>query len=318
MSSDLLYCTAPSSTKRRARPAERARHVVLELDLGTRARHAARQDGVGEQREPRVAPSDLLLQLVDPLLEIAEAHRVRCAVHGAAGTRSRGARGSWHRRCGGRARGGRSRRSRRRGGSARGSCWCCRSARGCSGTLLSSSSGFVPGLCKRRCDRKHGDQQRNPKRRLCRTHYLTPFFAWSIGSESLRPKVLRVPVKRAVYSAGWPKCNGYILGRSPHSGRSIARVYTDLEPLGTDLTSAGQAPIGAQPLDAARNPPIPCGRIHGDAGRTLSDRIRRIQRKGTPPVPGLPLAALEGPSGWVEKRTQKVILYEDYPYDTGG
>ena len=61
----------------RAREAERARHLVLEVDLGARAGGAAAEDRVAEEREARVAAADLILQLVDALLEIAEADRVR-------------------------------------------------------------------------------------------------------------------------------------------------------------------------------------------------------------------------------------------------
>ena len=42
---------------------------------------AAADDRVAEEREARVAAPDLVLELVDPLLEIAQAHGVGRAVH---------------------------------------------------------------------------------------------------------------------------------------------------------------------------------------------------------------------------------------------
>ena len=88
----------------RAREAEGARHLVLEEDLGARARGAAAEDRVAEEREPRVAATDLVLQLVDARLEVAEANAVRRAVHRAllrdrnSGTARDGRRGACGRR----------------------------------------------------------------------------------------------------------------------------------------------------------------------------------------------------------------------------
>jgi hypothetical protein len=40
---------------------------------------------------------------------------------------------------------------------------------------------------------------------------VTPF-SWSIGSEPFRAEGSAFfPLSRAVYSAGWPECNGFIL-----------------------------------------------------------------------------------------------------------
>src|SRR5262249_43971043 len=60
---------------------EGARHLVVEDDLRPRPGNAAREDRVGEQRQAGVASTDLILQLVDSGLEVAEAYRVRGAIH---------------------------------------------------------------------------------------------------------------------------------------------------------------------------------------------------------------------------------------------
>ena len=65
----------------RAHQPERARHVVLELNLGARAGEPSGQDRVGQERKARVAAPNLLFELVDALLEIAQANGVGRAVH---------------------------------------------------------------------------------------------------------------------------------------------------------------------------------------------------------------------------------------------
>ena len=63
---------ATGSSEERARQLEGARHLVPELDLGTRAGGPAADDGVAEQRQPGVTSPDLVLQLVDTLLQVAQ------------------------------------------------------------------------------------------------------------------------------------------------------------------------------------------------------------------------------------------------------
>src|SRR5690606_19386227 len=55
--------------------------LVLEGDRGPRSGAAAREDGVAEEREPRVAAPDLLLELVDALLQITEPHGIGLTIH---------------------------------------------------------------------------------------------------------------------------------------------------------------------------------------------------------------------------------------------
>jgi hypothetical protein len=69
---------------------ESVAELVLEADFGSRAADPAGQDGVGEQAQARVAAPDLLLQLVDSLLEVAQANHVRRAVDAARRSSCRG------------------------------------------------------------------------------------------------------------------------------------------------------------------------------------------------------------------------------------
>ena len=81
VSSCRLYWTCAVDDEERPRELEGVRHLVLELDLGARPCGAAADDRVAEEREAGVATPDLVLELVDTLLEVAQAHRVRRAVH---------------------------------------------------------------------------------------------------------------------------------------------------------------------------------------------------------------------------------------------
>src|SRR5689334_22060632 len=77
----LVVLDGPIQNEERAHQLEGARHVVLELNLRAGTGEPAGQDGVGQEREARVAAADLLFQLVDALLEVAQANGVGCAVH---------------------------------------------------------------------------------------------------------------------------------------------------------------------------------------------------------------------------------------------
>jgi RNA polymerase sigma-70 factor (ECF subfamily) len=69
---------APSSEYTTAHEAVRAAHLVLVDDLRASRRHVL-QDRLGQQRQARLRAEDLLFELVDALLEVAEAHDVLLA-----------------------------------------------------------------------------------------------------------------------------------------------------------------------------------------------------------------------------------------------
>ena len=62
----------------------RVAHLVLVNDVGLRAGDDALQHRLGEQREARLGAEDLLLELVDAVLEIAQPHAVGAASIGSA------------------------------------------------------------------------------------------------------------------------------------------------------------------------------------------------------------------------------------------
>ena len=59
----------------------RVAHLVLVDDVRLRAGDHALQHRLGEQRQARLGAEDLLLELVDAVLEVAQAHAVRAGVH---------------------------------------------------------------------------------------------------------------------------------------------------------------------------------------------------------------------------------------------
>ena len=72
------------------RQPKRARHLVVEGDIGTGARRPTRKNGVRKERQTNMAPSNSVLQLVDACLEVAQTDGVRSSVHRLIVARARG------------------------------------------------------------------------------------------------------------------------------------------------------------------------------------------------------------------------------------
>ena len=147
----------------------RRKALDISFSKRTSAREPAappREDRVREQREARVAPADLVFQLVDPGLEIAKAHGVRRAIHRGLrlGRAGRGARGSCGRRGSSRRRGGGAAITTRRRGRRRCRRRCGRTGVRCGRGRGSRIRPLAPPLFERRLrgTRRRTREKRDP------------------------------------------------------------------------------------------------------------------------------------------------------------